>query len=236
MLIASSRHTRADLQAWQEREAHDAALASARAPAIEANAARARRAIVEFASRPCYLGISWGKDSIVVAHLVAQLPDLPIRCVYFVHAPRDNPDCGAVRDAFLERYTMNYVEHLVDPRQPGDKTSKTARYRRWVNEAGLPHRRITGIRGAESRVRADSEHTHGVATEASCRPIISWSTADVFAYLYTHGLPVHPAYAQSMGGALDREWLRVAPLGGSEGTGHGRAEWERRYYGTRRGP
>ena len=33
-----------------------------------------------------------------------------------------------------------------------------------------------------------------------------------------------------MAGALDRAWLRVAPLGGQEGAGHGRAEWERRYY------
>jgi len=41
----------------------------------------------------------------------------------------------------------------------------------------------------------------------------------------------HPAYACSMGGALDRAQLRVAALGGDRGSGHGREEWERRYYG-----
>lgn len=205
-------------------------MARLRASVIAANAERALIAIDEFATTPCYLGISWGKDSLVVAHLVAQLPWLPIRCVYFVHAPRDNPDCGAVRDAFLADYRIDYIEHTVEPRKSGDKTSKSARYARWVREAGLPPRRITGVRAVESMSRALSARTHGVATEATCRPILGWSTADIFAYLYMHQLPVHPAYAQSMGGALDRDWLRVAPLGGYEGTGHGRAEWERRYY------
>lgn len=209
----------------------DAAYARACCSRLDNLAHRAREAIAEFAIASCYLGVSWGKDSLVVAHLVATLPRMPITCVYFIHSPRDNPDCGLVRDAFLSRFDLgNYRERLVDPRKPGDRTSKAARYERWVREAGLPTRRITGLRAVESQTRQVSAATHGVATAASCRPILRWTTADVFAYLYREDLPVHPAYAQSMGGALDREWLRVAPLGGHEGTGHGRAEWERRYY------
>jgi len=81
---------------------------------------------------------------------------------------------------------------------------------------------------------------HGIATERTCAPIGRWSAEDVWAYLYARGLPVHPAYAMSMGGLLDRDRIRVGPLAGEraaawaeQGSGHGRLEWERRYYGWR---
>lgn len=54
---------------------------------------------------------------------------------------------------------------------------------------------------------------------------------DVFAYLHKHDLPVHPAYAMTMGGFYDRRWLRVSSLGGLRGADRGRAEWEQQYYG-----
>jgi len=237
MLIASPRHSKEDLARWAVLERMDRVNAQRRRGQLENAANKARDEIAEFAAEPCTLGVSWGKDSVVAAHLVATMGLLATRIVsvYFVHAPKDNPDCGAVRDAFFARWSLpSYRDQIVDPRKPGDTTSKAARYARWYREGGLPERRITGVRAAESQVRALSAATHGVTTEASCRPILRWSTSDVFAYLALHDLPVHPAYAQSMGGLWDREHLRVAPLGGHEGSGHGRAEWERHYYGAGR--
>lgn len=233
MLIASPRPTREDLRVWAERDRLDEQLLDLRWPRITEMAAVARERIWKFAEEdPCYLGVSWGKDSVVVAHLASTIgAGLPITPVYFVHAPRDNPDCSLVRDAFLTGRALDgYREQIVDAREAGDTTSKAARYARWIREGGLPERRITGVRAAESKVRELSRWTHGDTTEMTCRPIIEWSTLDVFLYLKFHDLPVHPAYACSFGGTIDRDWLRVAPLGGGEGTGHGRAEWERRYY------
>ena len=234
MLIRSPRHTADDLVRWTLNERIDIAHAHRRKKQLAAMADTARDEIADFAANDCTLGVSWGKDSVVVAHLVSSMPMLTVRVrsVYFVHAPRDNPDCAMVRDAFLAQWSLPmYREQIVDPRQSGDTTSKAARYARWYLEGGLPARRITGVRAAESPTRALSAATHGVATNVTCRPILRWSTSDVFAYLAIHGLPVHPAYAQTMGWMLDRANLRVAPLGGEEGTGHGRAEWEARYYG-----
>lgn len=54
---------------------------------------------------------------------------------------------------------------------------------------------------------------------------------DVFAYLAARDLPVHPAYAMSHGGRLDRRWLRVGSIGGTRALGRGRMEWESAYYG-----
>ena len=57
------------------------------------------------------------------------------------------------------------------------------------------------------------------------------SAADVFAYLASRQLPVHPAYAMLGGGRYQRDRIRVSSLGGRRGDGMGRAEWEREYYG-----
>jgi hypothetical protein len=68
------------------------------------------------------------------------------------------------------------------------------------------------------------------ATEATREFTGHWSTAEVFAYMHLHDLPVHPAYAQTGNGAWQREHLWVGSLGGHRGSGHGRTEWEELYY------
>lgn len=70
----------------------------------------------------------------------------------------------------------------------------------------------------------------GESSLNTCAPLGWWSGWDVFAYLVTRGLPIHPAYACTMDGLLEPIRIRVASLGGRRGDGMGRAEWERRYY------
>ena len=61
-----------------------------------------------------------------------------------------------------------------------------------------------------------------------------WTCADVLVTdppsLAKHDLPVHPAYAMSFGGRLDRIWLRVSPIGSITNSHKGRADWEAHYY------
>lgn len=70
----------------------------------------------------------------------------------------------------------------------------------------------------------------GEAGPAACRPIGRWTAIDVYAYLHRHDLPIHPAYAMSFGGQLDRRWLRVSPIGGLSQAHKRRADWEEAYY------
>lgn len=72
---------------------------------------------------------------------------------------------------------------------------------------------------------------HGLATDLSCRPILNWSTDDVFAYLSALDLPIHPVYAMTADGAWTRDDLRVDVLGDEPGQGRGRRSWELTYYG-----
>jgi len=98
-----------------------------------------------------------------------------------------------------------------------------------VARARHGERHISGVRAQEARVRRLRMITHGESSPNTCAPIGWWDMADVFAYLHKHDLPVHPAYAQTYGGAFSREDIRVDALGGA--TGSNRVEWEGRYYG-----
>lgn len=240
MLIESPRHTRADLEHWARQERYD--LVIGRSDRLKRLARKSIRAIEAFGTRDVYASVSWGKDSVVMADLLAKsavAQDIPLIWVRTV--PWDNPDCPHVRDAFLRRHPHmlgNYHE-IATP-----STS-----RRWWQDRGgwndtergtkggftiaaqrFGHRHISGVRAEESRVRSIAQSRWGDATPNTCRPIGWWTAVDVFAHLAVEGLPVHPAYAQSFGGHRDRQWLRVSSIGGMRGIEHGRIEWEETYY------
>lgn len=176
--------------------------------------------------------MSWGKDSVTTAHLARSVrPDLAVVWLRLLGA--ENPDCEAVRDAYLSEWPSNYDEIEVQCEWDAEGDMLAAPWARALVEGRRRHgdRRIMGIRASESRTRALSASIHGVATATVCRPILDWPTADVFAYLLAHDLPIHPTYAMTMGGRLDIEHLRVDLIGGPEAGDTVRPEWERRYYG-----
>lgn len=226
-LISSSRLTEADRAAWARWETYDRVLAND--PLLHQAAARARHIIEHFATAgPCYLGVSWGRDSVVTAHLAAT-SNVRIPLVHVTHNPHlgrvPNPDCATVRDVFLAEYPQ--VDYHEIPGRLED----------------IPHllgvsRYISGVRAAESSARTWAMRRHGDTTATTCRPIGRWSHQQVWAWLAHNDLPVHPAYAMTYGGQLDRNTLRVHSLLGTgadthgvdHGTRFGRREWEIRYY------
>lgn len=244
MLIASTRHRPNDLERWAAAERVDAVhcwLSNHRRRVAEAVAAVRRFAD----DGPCYAGVSWGKDSVVLAHLLAEhAPDVPLACVRV--EPIANPDCALVRDAFLARHPgMQYVEMeewcALSEDEVHESEVRRTPHGSWIArgtlERGLARvaatygeRYLSGVRADESAQRSLRCKTYGVSTARTCAPLAWWTAANVFAYLHEHGLPVHPAYACAQGGLWPRERIRVASLGGARGAGHGRAEWERRYY------
>lgn len=237
MLIHSPRFRAGDLDVWNAREGADSVHASSKAYARHVQ--RAKDAILSFVGRgPCYCGVSWGKDSVVVAHLITQVaPRVPL--VWIRVEPIENPDCVRVRDAFRERFPDHPYDEIAVQCPPRQRDS--AGWAIWDARGTLENgfsvaverhgvRYVSGIRGAESGARKRRMMTHGEASRNTCAPIGWWTGADVFAHLHRHRLPVHPAYAMSMGGTLDRERLRVSSLGGGRGTGFGRRQWESTYY------
>lgn len=220
-LIVSTRHTRADLAHWARLARRDNLLA--RAPELDRLVDQATAAMRDFAAAgPCLLGTSWGKDSVVVAHLAWSAGlDVPVmRMVQDRPDRRENPDIPAVRDAFLNRFPCSYTEFMSSA------------------DDGLAHmnaanggRYISGVRADESSTRSLTVAKNGLASASTCRPIGWWRAMHVWAYLARHDLPIHPAYAMTHGGVLNRDRIRVHSIGGTEqGSGVGRLQWERHYY------
>lgn len=224
MLVDSPRLTDADRRAWELLRQKDARLAAASAGRLARLADTARQVIEDFAAAgPCVVQTSWGKDSTVLAHLLATsrvADQVPLAYATSATVPGRiaNPDSPQVRDAFLAVWrNVRYVEL-------NGGLGAIAR------ELGTD-RRVTGVRAAESPRRKRSARYHGLGTDRSCRPIIGWAHHEIWTYLEAHDLPVHPAYAMSEGGVLNRDELRVHSLGGMDGSTYGRIEWEDRHYG-----
>lgn len=216
LIVPSSRWLPGDAEHWDLVSRVDLAVARGLGP-FEGRALDAIRSFV--ADGPASVGVSWGKDSVVVAHLAWRVdPGIPL---WTASGRVDNPDSPAVRDAYL---ALTGQRHTRYPWREGVDDMLG-----WVNRHHEP-RSISGVRADESRSRALSAATHGVSTGRFCRPILRWPVRMVWAYLALYGLPVHPAYAQSLGGVLDRDRIRVHSIGDDLGRSVGRREWEAAYY------
>jgi len=246
-LIRVPRHTAADISAWERWERQDAAWS--RTQAFRDRCREAIDTIVAFASGgPCWLSVSWGKDSTVLAHLgwsVREEYGIDLPMVWIVWTRSQNPHCPLVRDAFLSRWPMPYSEQIAD--WTDDVEDPEVVWQEAIRAVHAVHgpRWIGGMRADESAMRR-RRMARGLVVSGSCQPMGHWEARDVWAYLYVHDLPVHPAYAMTFGGAMDRDRIRVAALLRQEtrrnpasyrmeleerGTGMGRAYWEAAYYG-----
>lgn len=228
MLIESMRPSKPDIEEWKRKSKWFRAHGSSREH--ERHVENAERALVRFGSTKTYCGVSWGKDSVVVADIVTRLaPEIPL--VWVRVSPIENPDCFLVRDAFLSLHDrVNYHEIVVQYDSGSDEGTGrlSSGFRQAASRFGT--RYISGVRGDESASRSRRVAHWGENTNNTCAPLARWSAVDVFAYSLTRGLPIAPAYACLMNGLLDPCKIRIATLGGERGTGHGRASWEWRYY------
>jgi phosphoadenosine phosphosulfate reductase len=243
MLIQSERIRPEDRELWLEYQEMDAI--NARNTKLAIKEQRSREEIRSFAINPCYIGISWGKDSVVTADIALRAGfNIPIVHLYCI--PSHNPECDKVRDAFINLYpSVIYKEIVVEYGDiyarnlaPHDQEKLTdIEWYKGFKRAGrlFGDRHISGVRGQESNIRTMRMKRWGMSTYNTCAPIGYWSDADVFAYLEKYNLPIHPNYAMLGGGRWKRERLRVAEIGDTNGNGGGRIEWEQEYYPDLRG-
>ncbi len=241
MLIDSPRLSEADRQAWERLERYDRALAAD--PRLDRLVGQAREAVAEFAAGGDFsISVSWGKDSVCAAHIaLGVVPDA--RVVWARSKDFETPECEQVRDVFLAMHPhARYEEILVELRNPKrGEPGFDARHldphadHQDILKENLTGRYVSGVRAEESRIRRISVAHRGLVTRNTCRPIGHWTAIHVFAYLARENLPVHPVYAMTVGGKLDRRWLRVHPLCAAPPAlsavyGSDTAEWEDHYY------
>jgi phosphoadenosine phosphosulfate reductase len=232
MLIQSNRLKPQDLEAWKNLELQD--NLNSRVKSLDKKIEKSLQSVYDFLKTgKAYAGISWGKDSTVLAHLLA-INNIDIPFVWIKVVPIFNPDCELVKENFLAKHKVDYYEETVtlEPDENGKiHASKSLEHGfKKIEKILNTHRYITGIRSEESGIRKMRQKIHGYASLNTLAPLTYWSVKDIFAYLYKHEVPVHPAYAMTMGGLINRDHLRVASIGGKRGSNFDRTEWEKLYY------
>lgn len=235
MLIPSDRHRPPDLAIWEELERADAVHATT--AAFFRRCQGVKDAVNAFHRRPkpYYLGVSWGKDSVVLLHFFVAMGFQP-RVVYVRQLDNENPESVKVKEAFLSRFRLeNYEEVSYSYRDAAPSWFVDGRPVRWYRLLEALRKKYgvhaTGVRADESSTRMMRFKTHGIESRWSFAPFRHFQVEDVFAYLKLFDLPVHPNYAMMRGGLWPRDRLRVTAIGNKEGSGIGRAEWEREYFG-----
>ncbi len=147
------------------------------------------------------VAVSWGKDSIVTLHLALQVDK--------------NISCFTVLTYFKPKETFEYMEKM---KKEWNLNLKVYKSDERVSD-NLPYTNpdeccrilkveptlraikdydcwITGLRNTEGRTRIDYEEVEVYEDIVKLNPILKWTEREVWQYLATNNIPVHPWYAR----------------------------------------
>lgn len=197
------------------------------------------RAVAMADGGPVAVGVSGGKDSVAMAHLVAQ------QCrpaIIYNDSGLETPESIDVVRALCDR--LDAPLHIAKGdamavKMAGlvgaavDEATIVRPVRAKLAELGIALE-FVGLRSCESKRRRFVLRKHGpiyASKRWGCLiawPMRAWTGADVFAYLDEHGLPMHPAYARVS--HEDRDMMRVSWAYDSTRERLGEVEMVRRHY------
>lgn len=239
-IIICNRHTKEDLELWKKYEEADLIFYKMNKEKLEWKENKAIEEIMNFSKNKCYASVSWGKDSTVLAYLIWK-SKLNIPIINLKIIPSQNPYCLKVKDIFLKKYKLNYIEMIVNYNNLYAKNLSEAELDKETDKIFFNSFKkigkifgnmyISGIRAEESTNRMLRRKKYGVTSKNTCAPLSFWKEQDIFSFMNYYDLPIHPNYAMLGGGFWNRKYIRVAEIGDTRGRGHGRLEWEKEYYG-----
>lgn len=203
-----------------------------------------------------YLSISFGKDSLVMAHLIWShfpgIPGLYVNCGEF----DEWPDTPRVKQAFLALFPQaNFTElqapsifevyqsvgfYIQDEETTRDARKAQRDYSKSLAEALDNEAKKRGYDGAFIGLRAEESYNRSrlffmrgnfyFAKERgawACHPLEKWTSKDIWAYIVSHGLPYNELYDLAPEG---RELARNGAMFGSRSARYGRLAFFKRVY------
>lgn len=184
---------------------------------------------------PIAVGVSGGKDSVAMAHIVAQ-HCRPI--IIYNDSGLEMPESIDVVRSLADRLGLDV--HIARGDAIGLELSGQRNYdaivkpvRTAIAELGIGLE-FVGLRMCESRNRRMLIGRYGPIHQSrrwGCLvawPMRYWTGAAVFAYLDEYNLPVHPAYMRQ--GIKDRNEMRVSWAYDPDRRADGDGEYVRRHY------
>jgi len=198
-----------------------------------------------------YLSCSFGKDSVVLLHLVMQYaPDI---AVVFINSGYCFPDTYEVRDKFIRDYHINLVEiqqphdymdiidqyGLPDDRTPTQQDKVVRLLKKdlaneWAKANGYDGH-FWGMRKEESAGRRVMLNNRGPLFRAQaaglwrCAPLADWRWEDIWAYIHAYDVPYSGIYDKH--GFCDPRQIRNTSWVTTDGAAHnGRVAWLKYYY------
>lgn len=184
----------------------------ARTPGYRHRVRRAREIILrawEIAERRA-VSVSWGKDSMVVLHLVRQVD--PNVLVFHFDTHCNLPEAEALRDRVVPEWELNYVEYRSSvsalelyakygwtPRPVMSKLPEGDLITKFIEEHTI-ELQFLGLRKEESKGREVSLVSRGPVYFSQrdgvwmCCPLSDWSGRDVMAYIVEHNVPLSDVY------------------------------------------
>ncbi len=152
------------------------------------------------------LACSFGKDSMVVLHLALQIkPDID---VFFVNTPMKPEETKIYGLEITALWNLNL--ELVE----SDRKMNFHLANLWQTNPDLcceifkvePTKKalvgvdcwITGLRNTEGKTRADYHVIEEGDNITKLNPILSWTEREIWQYLASHNIPVHPWYKKGM--------------------------------------
>lgn len=180
------------------------------------------------------LCVSWGKDSLALLYIAAQLrPDIVVLNARYPHPAERLADMDRVRDLVLARQDMARVRYIevdcpgewqmyeragrafAEPLTAAERAATTWWRREFVTRMRAAQERmgcrgiLLGLRSDESRMRQLNVATHGTSYtkrdgQAVALPLARWTGRDVWAVLVAADLPWLRIYDV----AADRERAR----------------------------
>ena len=181
------------------------------------------------------IGVSGGKDSIAMLHMAVQ------HCkphVIYNDSGLETPEALPIVQSLCDRYrlplTIAKGDAIAIDLAGGDTNRAIVGPVRQALESIGAAAEFVGLRSSESKTRRIVIAKHGPIHNSKrygcliAWPMRRWSSADVFAYIDQHDLPLHPIYARAS--ESDRDTTRVSWVYDSAFERWGAVETVRRHY------
>lgn len=169
---------------------------------------------------PAYVAVSWGKDSVVLAHLAISITNIPL-----IHVSSDERDLidnySEVESSFLLKFGCNYRKYNLKLKNASETFNQLS--------ASLPNVALIGVRAEESSKRRIAIRKNGLiynyknTNKYRVFPLSWWSWKDIWSYIVVNDLPYLRSYDHHLNNGKDLSRTSVH-IGRRRGEEFGRFE------------